>query len=237
MINYDITRKVLLNDMTHDLYKNRCTALLKIGLAYEELNKYDNFSDILSEDDFKLEIRFKQNRKNKRNRTKKHLMEIIRFKNALNGNGTLVFGTCTLNDKTLSFKSETIDKKINFWIKKHFLWALVNIDYGKKNERKHYHFIGITTELIEPVHQKSKKGYDMYNLTQKDYEMGWEPDLLKIDFSKNDIDKTINYLLKLNNHSNKDTTSNRVRVIKKDIVKLFTEDKRKKLIRKKIIEN
>lgn len=223
--------------MNNDLYKNRCTALLKLGLAYDELNKYDNFKDILSEDDFKLELRFKQNRKNKRNRTKRHLMELLRFYNGLDSNKYLVFGTCTLNDKTLGFKPETIDKKINFWIKEHFMWSLVNIDYGKKNERKHYHFIGITIEDIETTHQKSKTGYDIYELKNKTYEMGWEPSLLIVNFNKNDIDKTINYLLKLNNHSNKDTTSNRVRIIKKDIVKLFTEDKRKKLIRKKIIEN
>lgn len=212
--------------MTHDLYKNRCTTLLKLGLSYDELNKYDNFSDILSEDDFKLEIRFKQNRKNKRNRTKRNLMEILRFYQVINGDKTLVFGTCTLNDKTLKLKPETIDKKLNFWLKEHFRWVIVNIDYGKKNERKHYHFIGITTEQLETTHQKSKTGFEIFELNNKTYEMGWEPSLLIVDFNKNDIDKTINYLLKLNNHSNKETTSNRTRVIKQDIIKFVTKDKK-----------
>lgn len=227
MVNYDITRKVLLNDMTNDLYKNRCTALLKNGLSYSELNNYDNFKDILSIQDFKNELRLKQNRKNKRNRTKRALIDLLRFYNLIDSNKTLVFGTCTFDNKNIKLKSETLDKKINYWIKKHFMWSIVNVDYGKKNERKHYHFIGITKELIETTHKKSKKGNEIYELSNKDYEMGFEPDLLIVDFNKNDLDKTINYLLKLNNHSNKDTTSSRVRIIKTEIIKYSTKDKKK----------
>ena len=180
----------------------------------------------MTEYEFNEEIRLKQNRKNKRNRTKKSLMELLRYFPIINGTKYLVFGTCTLNDKTLKLKAETIDKKLNFWLKEHFRWAIVNIDYGKKNERKHYHFIGITTEEIESIHQKSKTGYEIFELSDKNYEMGWEPSLLIIDFNKNDINKTISYLLKLNNHSNKDTTSSRVRTIKQDIIKFVTKDKK-----------
>lgn len=214
--------------MTNDLYKNRCTALLKMGFDYSDLNNYDNFKDILSEEEFKNELRLKQNRKNKRNRTKRALIDIVRFYQLVNSNTKhLVFGTCTLDNKSLNFKPETIDKKINYWLKQHFMWSIVNIDYGKKNERKHYHFIGLTTELLEDKHIKSKKGHQMFELENKTYELGWEPDLLIVDFNKNDIDKTINYLLKLNNHSNKSTTSSRVRIIKTEIIKYCTKDKKK----------
>lgn len=212
--------------MTDDLYKNRCTALLKIGFNYSDLNNYDNFKDILSEEEFKNELRLKQNRKNKRNRTKRALIDIVRFYNCINsGTKQLIFGTCTLNDNSLKLKSETIDKKINYWLKQHFMWSIVNIDYGKKNERKHYHFIGLTTELLEDTHSKSKKGHPLYELENKNYDLGWEPSLEIIDFNKNDIDKTVNYLLKLNNHSNKSTTSSRVRIIKTEIIKYCTKDK------------
>ena len=214
--------------MTNDLYKNRCTTLLKIGFNYSDLNNYDNFRDILSEEEFKNELRLKQNRKNKRNRTKKALIDIVRFYNMIrSGTKYLVFGTCTLNDKSLKLKSETIDKKINCWLKQHFMWSIVNIDYGKKNERKHYHFIGLTTELLENTYSKSKKGIEIYELENKTYDLGWEPSLEIVDFNKNDIDKTINYLLKLNNHSNKSTTSSRVRIIKTEIIKYSTKDKGK----------
>ena len=214
--------------MTDDLYKNRCTALLKIGYEYSDLNNYDNFKDILSEEEFNNELRLKQNRKNKRNRTKRALIDIVRFFNLIDSSTKqLVFGTCTLDNKSLKFKSETIDKKINYWLKQHFMWSIVNIDYGKKNERKHYHFIGLTTELLENKHINSKKGHPMFELQNKTYELGWEPDLLIVDFNKNDIDKTINYLLKLNNHSNKSTTSSRVRIIKTEIIKYCTKDKKR----------
>lgn len=214
--------------MTSDLYKNRCTALLKLGFNYSDLNNYNNFKDILSKTEFDNEIRLKQNRKNKRNRTKRALMDLVRFYQLVrSGTKHLVFGTCTLDNNSLRLKPETIDKKINYWLKQHFMWSIVNIDYGKKNERKHYHFIGLTTELIEDKHIKSKKGHPMFELQNKTYEMGWEPDLLIVDFNKNDIDKTINYLLKLNNHSNKSTTSSRVRIIKQEITKYSTKEKGK----------
>ena len=213
--------------MTHDLYKNRCTNLLKNGYSYEELNNFNNFADILSKEEFDNEQRLKQNRKNKRNRIKKALIELLRFYQLILDEKELVFGTCTLNENSLKIKEETLNKKLNKWIKNHFRWAILNVDYGKKNERKHFHFIGITTEKIENKNKKSKTGYDIYELLQKDYDLGFEPDLLKIDFNKNDINKTINYLLKLNNHTTKDSTTNRVRILKQDLVKFLTKIKKK----------
>ena len=214
--------------MTNDLYKNRCTTLRKMDFDYSDLNNYDYFKDILTEEEFKNELRLKQNRKNKRNRTKRALIDIVRFYYQIESSTKkLVFGTCTLNDTSLKFKPETIDKKLNYWLKQHFMWSIVNVDYGKKNERKHYHFIGLTTELLEDTHSKSKKGIEIYELENKTYDLGWEPSLEIVDFNKNDIDKTINYLLKLNNHSNKSTTSSRVRIIKTEILNYYSKHKKK----------
>ena len=92
---------------------------------------------------------------------------------------------------------------------------MLNKDYGGKNEREHYHFIGITIEEIESKGKVSKKGYEIFELKNKNYTMGFEPTLCIINLQMNDTNKTINYLLKLNNHSSKTTTkNNRLRVIK-----------------------
>ena len=47
-------------------------------------------------------------------------------------------------------------------------------------------------------------------------------EIFVIDLNKNDIDKTTNYLLKLNNHSNKEGTKGRIRVIKNIKYKYLT---------------
>ena len=103
----------------------------------------------------------------------------------------------------------------------------MNKDFGAKNEREHYHFIAITLEPLEELKtcenkaKKSKKGYTLYELKRKNYSLGFEPTLCKIDLKKNDFDKTINYLLKLNNHSTKITTKSRVRIVKSPLMSLY----------------
>jgi hypothetical protein len=65
--------------------------------------------------------------------------------------------------------------------------------------------------------------------------MGFEPTLCLVDLNINDIEKTIQYLLKLNNHSNKLSTKNRVRIIKSfkaDITILLNNLEPKKTLNK-----
>ena len=215
----------------HKLYKKRCRELLEHGLAYSELNNYENFKDILSEVVFKVFMKDKQNRKNKRYRTKEKFKEIIIvYNNSKCPTKNLVFGTLTFNKETLSLEEETRVKKMNKWLKSHFLISIVNKDFGDKTGREHYHFLGITSQALEVKYnkngkpKKSKKGYVIHELVNKDYKLGFEPTICIVDFDKSDIDKTTNYLLKLNNHSNKILAKNRVRVIKSDLMKLFIKE-------------
>lgn len=102
--------------------------------------------------------------------------------------------------------------KVNKWIRQHFTYAIVNIDYGDKNEREHHHFIGYLNkdEKIE------KKTNIFYELVNKNYTLGFEPTLEKIQISDDDIKlkKVSNYLIKINNHSNKPSSINRrIRVL------------------------
>lgn len=198
-----------------ELYQFYCKCLLDNGLCYEELNNYDNFKELFSKIEFQNILKEKQNRKQKRNRTRQKFFELYRIASLIdNEKKAIVFGTITLADKYLNQKEDTYIRKINKWLKEHFIIAILNKDFGKKNEREHYHFIGLTIEDIESKKNKSKKGYEIYELKNKNYTMGFEPTLCLIDLNKNDIKKTVNYLLKLNNHSNKISTRNRLRVIK-----------------------
>lgn len=198
------------------IYKCHCKQLKNEGLALEELNNYANFKNLFSKYEFECIIKEKQNRKNKRYRTKNKFMELYQIKDLLNTESYIVFGTITLDDKNLSKKENTYIRKIHSWLKEHFIYSILNKDYGSKTEREHYHFIGLTTEELESKGSKSKKGYEIYELVNKTYKMGFEPTLCLVDLQTNDIKKTTNYLLKLNNHSNKITTKNRVRVITND---------------------
>jgi len=179
-------------------------------------------------------MRDKQNRSNKRYRTKEKFKELYNLKMNLEKETTVVFGTITLNNEILNQKENTYIKKIHKWLKQHFLVAILNKDYGSKTNREHYHFLGITAEEVEKKlndngkPKKSSKGYIIYELKKKDFkeiaktkEEQFEPTLCIVDFDKNDIDKTTKYLLKLNNHSNKFMTKSRVRVIKSPLMRLI----------------
>lgn len=201
-------------------YQSRCKYLVKNGCPLIELNEYRNFKDIFSSYEFKKIMNEKQKRKNKRHRTKKKYKELYLIKELLiqeklGENAKIVFGTLTLDNEHLSKKEDTYIRKINKWLKDHFIYCILNKDYGKKNEREHYHFIGLTIEELIDTNVKSKTGRTLLKLTQQDYELGFEPTLEIID---EDIDKTVNYLLKLNNHSNKIGTRSRVRIVKSNIL-------------------
>lgn len=226
-----------------ELYQIRCKCLIEEGLALEELNNYANFKNVFSKYEFQKILNEKQNRKNKRYRTKSKFVELYRLTQYIkNENKKIVFGTITLDDYNLNMKEDTYIRKIHKWLKQHFIYVILNKDFGKKNEREHYHFIGLTIEEIESKNIKSKKGYEIFELKRKDYQMGFEPTLCIIDLNKDDIQKTVNYLLKLNNHSNKITTRNRVRIVKNEdyrylsLVNGFEATKAEKALKKKRLD-
>lgn len=200
-----------------EMFKERCRNLLEKGHTYLDLDKYIYFEDLFSYAEWKELVRIKNNRRQKRNRTRNKFKNMIFIKQQIEVETTLVFGTITLNDKYLSMKENTYIRKIHSWLKEHFLIAILNKDYGDKTGREHYHFLGLTKEELESTNHKSKKGYLIYELKNKTYKMGHEPDLLKVDLKIDDLDKTTNYLLKLNNHTSKDSTKSRVRVIKQPL--------------------
>lgn len=235
-------------------YKVICNNLIQgmPTIDYKELNNYENFKSFFSSEEFNEIIRAKHNRQAKRCRTKKKFKEMYKLYLGLQAkNGHLFFGTVTLNDEYLLHKKEeTRVKIINKWLKSHFIYAIVNKDFGSKTEREHYHFLGITLENYVPVlnekgeQVKGKSGILMWNLEKQDYKIGFEPNLEMVNLDKYDFDKTINYLLKLNNHSNKLGTKSRIRVIKnkqlityEKITKICDDNYKKVLFRKPCTES
>lgn len=101
----------------------------------------------------------------------------------------LIFGTLTFSDKVLErTNSDTRRQKVRRFLQKNAIHYIANIDFGKQNGREHYHFLALTENGIEG---KWKSGLAKYE---------------NVKLNKNDIKATKNYLLKLNNHSFKDTT-------------------------------
>lgn len=196
-------------------YKNRYE-------YYRAINTYEYFKDTMTEEEFKSVIRFNRNRYYKRYRANKKLIPILTLNDE-----RLVFITMTFNDEQLKLKEETRTKKINNWLKDHFVYVVANIDYGGETEREHHHAVGylLKGERIVPAlkkdgtQAKSKKGNLLFNLERKNYkemmnskEIIFEPDICKVDFDDEDIKhkRLSNYLVKrLNDHTNKVSTRNR----------------------------
>lgn len=104
----------------------------------------------------------------------------------------LVLGTLTFTDTTLEKTSkETRRRYVTRYLKKYCIKYLGNIDFGKENGREHYHFIAMIKD----------------NIPKNSWSYGCE-DLRTINTTIKDIKKVRSYLLKLNNHSYKESTRN-----------------------------
>ena len=219
---------------------------LKHLFKYDYKNEYEYYSDILSEEEFKKMKQGLRKKAKKRKNCNVMINELLQI-NALYDDSKIVFGTCTFSDNQLfkkngkPIKEETRTKKVNKWLNSHFLISVANIDYGTKNEREHHHFVALTREEIEPKNKKGKSGFDIYELKNKDYTLGFEPTLELVkptkkvmmifedkytgqEFEKEveiiDDRRLSNYLTKINYHSNKKTTKNRRVRLFYDIAKI-----------------
>ena len=176
--------------------------------ASEILNTYEYYSDIGSRLIWQEWIKSKKARHKRRLRFYDKLENVIGYYNTCIAKGekvNLVFGTCTFDNKTLlNTKEETRTKKVNKWLKSHFMCCMANIDYGEVNEREHHHFVALTGEELEP--SKTNRKYKV--LSSKDYTLGFQP-TLEVIVLNDKRKKLSNYMAKINNHSNKKSTRNR----------------------------
>lgn len=197
----------MINETIFNLYKDRCHWLYNFYKTYSVLNSYHFFQDILSLKDFKKCHNFISSRSQKRKRCFDKY-KIIEIYCALT-NAKLVFGTITLNNEFLKLSYETQKKNIQRYLKKHYFYVIKNSDYGSRTDRLHYHFLGLTFDNMVDSGKISNKGRKMYNLVVNEktkWKWGFEPNIEIIPY--NYIDKKLisNYMVKLNNHSNKMST-------------------------------
>lgn len=191
-------------------YKDRVKELRGVGKLYDLPNDYfilNNpvyFQDLMTFEDFKKCKNFDSNRSKKRYRCANNYSIIEKI--ALLTRSKMVFGTITLNDDFMKLSYNTQKQIIQRYLKKHFFYVIKNADYGDKTERLHYHFIGLTFEEFISSGKKSKKGRLMYNLKNDSFKWGFAPNYEIIPFDMKDKKKLSNYLVKLNNHSNKIST-------------------------------
>lgn len=110
-------------------------------------------------------------------------------------NGKCFFLTLTFNNDVLQRTSEQTRRRyIQRYLNKHFDYYVANIDYGKKNEREHYHATvclkNCNNNLIEIIKNSYDLGFSYFEA---------------IKFNINDRTKVSKYMNKLTNHAFKDT--------------------------------
>lgn len=116
----------------------------------------------------------------------------------------LVFGTLTFNDETFKATSkETRRRYVARFLKDNTENYIANIDFGKTTNREHYHFVALCSHDIEK--NSWKYGFDSYR---------------EIKHTMDDIQKAKKYLIKLNNHSYKDSTRNERVIMNKSKTKI-----------------
>lgn len=208
--------------MLYDLFKDRQHNLAYMSNLldnkYEVFNNYLFYKDILSFSDFKKckNLECSRSKKRKRCFDKYFIIETI----ARLTHATMVFGTITLNDYFLSSKEETQKKRLQRYLKKYFFYVIKNKDFGLKNDRLHYHFIGLTFDNLIPLGVRSKKGRPMYSFINDDWYnkgFGFAPTFEIIPYDLKDKKRLSNYLVKLNNHSNKQSVKkSRLSILKNE---------------------
>lgn len=189
------------------LYKERCKQLKEVGSLngldhdYAVYGTYSYFKDLMNESEFKHCLSINQNRSKKRKRCSDNYFKIDVL-GKLTG-AQMVFGTITLNNEFMKLNFKNQQKIIERYLKRHYFYVLKNADYGSKTDRLHYHFIGLTFDELIDTGKKSHKGRKMYNINNDVFNWGFVPNLEIIPYDMKDKKRLSNYIVKLNNHSNK----------------------------------
>lgn len=164
--------------------------LLSELISYNKLRKYNFNNNIEFQKNKKLESLL-CSRYNKVSRIKKHLIYMYHKKK------NLYFITFTFSDKYIDkcdrTKKDLIKNSLMSFDSD--LYYILNIDYGKTNEREHYHAI-VGTEYDLNLGNYLDLVYPCFTKTEL------------IRFDSNSFKKIPKYINKLSNHAIKNTTRN-----------------------------
>lgn len=185
------------------LFSKYCLYTAISEIEHKEIKQikpiYNSLKIILKENKIKLtknlfnELSRYDKRKNDRKRTTKKRIEKIINIYKKDRTKILLFMTFTFDEKHINNEYKNDIRNIKEYFKKNdYIDYIFNIDYGKKNKRKHYHAIAIFNKKIDT--SKWKQG----NL-----------DFININVNSNE-NKLTEYILKLSQHCYKTTTNEKV---------------------------
>lgn len=180
----------IINDGTYEEFLRRKKELFEGGFDSHMKCLYEMYFDNLETVDecFKIYYANKQRKYNNWNELCKWLFAIENFNSFKNYK--IVFGTLTFRDDVLEKTCKrTRARYITKFLSQETYHYIANIDFGKENDREHYHFVAMIEKKM--------------NLQNWIYG-GNKVNIVPID--KNEMQSVKNYLLKINNHSYKEST-------------------------------
>lgn len=189
MDDNQLSKHELIESGIYDLYKKERYSIMKQGKNVYLSNYYKEFSeDIILKSNFKSCERIYNSISKRKSRVFKKLIYWFYYISK-NDDKFLIFGTLTFNDEILERTSkETRRRYVSRFLNDNSIHYVANIDYGKLNDREHYHFIALLDHKID-------KNLWVYGFT-------WFTKIKKNTSLRN----RKNYLLKLTNHTYKDST-------------------------------
>lgn len=188
MNDNQFTRYELIESGIFDLYKEERYNLLKEKKDVSNFSYYHSFQKEPLKSNFDECVKMYNSISRRKTRVFKKLIYWFYYISKYTDK-MLIFGTLTFRDEVLgSTSKETRRRYVARFLNDNTLHYVSNIDYGKKNNREHYHFIALVVSKIKK--DSWPYGYDSYSRIKKN----------------SSLRNRKNYLLKLTNHTYKDTT-------------------------------
>lgn len=149
---------------------------------------FDRLTEPVVDECFKIYNANHQRKYNNWNEICKWVFAVEHF--SMFRNFRIVFGTLTFTDKVLDKTCRrTRARYVTKFLNKETFHYIANIDFGTQNDREHYHFIAMIEKKMDLNNWK-------YGGNKVDY----------VPIDSGEIQSVKNYLLKLNNHSYKEST-------------------------------
>lgn len=175
----------VINALTDEYYENG--VIVEIEEKIKHLNSsLEHYNTFMQDDLFAEAKKVNHASYERRNRLSQRIESMIK-------KGSCIFLTLTFNDNVLASTNEDTRKKyVQRFLKASSSQYVANIDYGKKNEREHYHAV----VLADKVDYKL-----WHDITHSDSAINFE----RIRNTSDNV-KLAKYVCKLTNHAVKETT-------------------------------
>ena len=183
-----MNRNALIVSGKYETYKAIKWSMYQNGISWEDYKEELPFEEIELQELNKIDNSVRQRKYRSKIDFEKWIFAILfmpKYKDC-----KIVFGTLTFRNDVLDKTSkETRRRYVARFLNKTTIHYKANIDFGKKNDREHYHFLA----LVEKPIPMSEWVYGGNKIRE-------------VQIERKELEKAKAYLLKINNHSFKDTT-------------------------------